>query len=455
MVYLSFSKPVQTEVREFIRLTVPLASAQVAQAATGFVDTVMMGWLGQENLAAGGLAAATFSTLLVSGVGIVTGISPLIAESHGAGNFHRIRQLTCQGFWLVAIVSLPVMLVLAQMGSVLTLLGQKPEIAAMAKPYLDLMVWAYLPALTFTLLKSVVSSLSHPQPIMGIVVTGTCFNAIGNYVLGFGKLGFPALGLSGLALSTMLTHWGMAFSLLLYMQWHRKLRNYRLFAELRQFHPKILRELMAIGFPIGIAFTLEVGLFTTTTYLMGMLGTEVLAAHQIVFQTIVVVFMVPLGLSFANTIRVGQWLGQGDREAAKRAAYVGMVLGGLFMTLMAIALSLSPKFIIGLYLNVNDPRNAAVVSLAAPMLIVAAFAQILDGVQTSAAGALRGLKDTRVPMLLSFIAFWGVGLVSGYLIGFRLGLGGVGLWLGQSLGIAAAAGVFIRRFRYLIRQVTL
>ncbi|HIK14797.1 MAG TPA: MATE family efflux transporter [Leptolyngbyaceae cyanobacterium M33_DOE_097] len=453
MVYLTLSKPIQTEIRAFIRLTVPLAAAQVAQAATGFVDTVMMGWLGQETLAAGGLAAATFSTLLVSGVGIVTGISPLIAESHGAGNFHRIRQLTCQGFWLVVLVSLPVMVLLAQMGSVLTLLGQKPEIAVIAKPYLDVMIWAYLPALTFTLLKSVVSSLSHPQPIMGIVVTGTCFNAIGNYVLGFGKLGFPTLGLTGLALSTMVTHWGMAIALLLYMLWHRKLKDYRLFAELRQFHPKILRELMAIGLPIGVAFTLEVGLFTTTTYLMGVLGTEVLAAHQIVFQTIVVVFMVPLGLSFANTIRVGQWIGQGDREAAKRAAYVGMVLGGLFMTLMAIALSLSPKLIIGLYLNVNDPRNAAVVSLAASMLIVAAFAQILDGVQTSAAGALRGLKDTRVPMLLSFIAFWGVGLASGYLIGFRLGLGGVGLWLGQSLGIAAAAGVFIRRFRYLIRPV--
>jgi len=248
-----------------------------------------------------------------------------------------------------------------------------------------------------------------------------------------------------------LSHWMMLLALIIYIFKSTQLRIYQ-FENLLQFEPKIMRELVGIGLPIAASFAFEVGLFSTTTYLMGILGTEVLAAHQIVFQTIVVVFMVPLGMSFATTIRVGQWNGQQNITGIRRAANVGICLGATFMSIMAIALLMFPQQIIALYIDIHNPENARVVSLATSMLSVAALSQILDGVQTTAAGALRGLKDTRIPMLLSFFAFWGVGLVSGYLLGFHFGFGGVGLWLGQLIGVAVAAGFFIWRLRKLMSQ---
>ena len=443
---------IRTEIKESLRLTIPLASAQVAQAATGFVDTVMMGWLGQEAIAAGGLAATTFTTLLVTTTGVVVGLSPLVAEAYGSGYKKRIQQLTRQGIWLSLLVAIPVMLLLGHIDYLMRHLGQAATTVTLAKTYLDVMLWGFFPALMFAMLKSVVSSLSQTRPVIVIVVAGTAFNAIANYILGFGKLGFTALGLKGIALASALSQWLMLLLLIIYILKHSQLRNYQLFANFHQLEPKILREILWIGVPIAISFAFEVGLFTVTTYLMGVLGTDVLAAHQIVFQTIALIFMVPLGMSFATTIRVGQWNGQQNSKGVRRAAYVSIWLGAMFMTIMAIALLVFPRQVIALYLDIDNPENARVISLATSMLTIAALSQILDGVQTTAAGALRGLKDTRVPMLLSFLAFWGVGLTSGYLLGFQLGFSGIGLWLGQLLGVAVSAGVFVWRFRRLMSK---
>ena len=448
------SPSTQTEIKELLRLTIPLASAQVAQAATGFVDAVMMGWLGQQTLAAGGLATTTYTTLLVAASGVVFSVSPLIAEAFGAGNPAKIQKVTQQGFWLSLFLSIPAMVILGNIESLMLHFGQAKSIVTLAKIYLDVMLWGVFPGLTFAMLKSVVSSLSQPRPITIIVVIGTLFNAVGNYALGFGKLGFPTMGLTGIALASVLSQWVMLISLIIYILKHEQLKNYQLFKNLFQFEPKILREMIGVGLPIGISFAFEVGLFSVTTYLMGLLGTSILAAHLIVFQTIAVVFMVPLGMSFATTIRVGQWSGQNDSIGVRRTAYISMCMGAIFMTVMALLILLFSRQVIGLYLDIRNPENANVISLATPMFAVAAVSQILDGVQTTAAGALRGLKDTRIPMLLSFIAFWVFGLASGYLLGFPLGLDGVGLWWGQAIGVGASAGVFIWRFRSLTVQST-
>lgn len=444
--------PIRTEIRESLHLTIPLASAQVAQAATGFVDTVMMGWLGQETLAGGGIAATTFTTMLVIATGIVIGVSPLIAEAYGAGNKARIQQLTRQGIWLSLILTIPGMLLLGQIDS-LSQFGLAENIVMLAKTFLTIMQWGFLPALMLAMLKSVVSSLSQPQPITLVVVIGTLFNAIGNYILGFGKLGFPALGIQGIAWASVMSNWLMLMLLIIYICQHKQLKIYNLFELLDWIDLKILQELIWLGVPIAISFAFEIGLFTTTTYLMGILGTDILAAHQIVFQTIAVIFMIPLGMSFATTIRVGQWIGQQNAEGVRLSAYVSMWMGGLFMTVMAITLLLFPHLVISLYLDIDNPENKSAIALATSMLNIAAISQILDGVQTTAAGALRGLQDTRVPMLLSFLAFWGIGLTCGYILGFRLGFGGVGLWLGQLIGVSVAAGLFVWRFQRLMSSL--
>ncbi|WP_322742578.1 MATE family efflux transporter [Gloeocapsopsis crepidinum] len=218
---------------------------------------------------------------------------------------------------------------------------------------------------------------------------------------------------------------------------------------------RILWELIWVGVPIGLFSGLEIGFFLVITFWMGTLGTEVLAAHQVVFQTIVVVFMVPLGISYATTVRVGQWLGQRSRIGIQQAAWVSMSITTVFMVGVSIAFLLFPKQIVGIYLDVHNPENAAIVAIALPLLIIAAIAQVLDGFQKAVYGSLQGLQDTQIPMLLNVLGYWGVGLSVGYILGFWFNLGSIGLWIGQSMAIATVAGLFTWRFRKLIAHQTL
>jgi multidrug resistance protein, MATE family len=449
---MMFSSKLRSEFSESLKLAIPLAGSQIAQAATGFIDTVMTGWIGQEALAAGGLGAATMMLCWVGALGLVTGVTPLVAEAHGAKNSARIQQLTAQGLWLSLLVALPVMLLLSQGEGILRRTGQTATIAAMAQSYLDMTLWGFFPAIAFVLLRTVVAALGHPRSPMVIALIGLGFNATANYVLGFGKLGFPAMGLRGIATASMLTYWGVFLGLVAYIWMSRSLKPQRLFAQVDRVVPKVLQEIFQLGFPIGIAFVAEVGLYSVTTYLMGRLGTEVLAAHQMVFQTIALVFMIPLGMAYATTIRVGQWLGQANMAGVRRAAWVGITSGGLFMTLMAILILSFPQQVAGLFLDLTQPQNQALMPIFTAMITIAALSQIMDGTQATTAGALRGLKDTKVPMLLSFTSFWLVGLTLGYTLGFRLGWGGVGLWIGQAIGVATSACLFVLRFRYLTQR---
>lgn len=441
------SSPIRTEIKKFLQLAIPLASAQVAQSLTGFFDTIMMGRLGAQTLAGGGLASLTFLALLSTAGGLVMGVSPLIAEAYGAGDKTRIEKLARQGFWLVLLLTIPIMLAIAYLDKIMLQLKQVETTVILANTYLDIILWGFFPALGFIMLRGVVSGLSHARPVMFIVIIGTIFNITGNYILGFGKFGFPRLELAGLALASILSFWGMFLALVIYILKHPQLKTYRIFQQVYRLKPNILAELIKIGLPIGIFSLLEIGLFTIVTYLMGALGTEVLAAHQIVFQTIVVIFMIPLGMSYAATVRVGQWFGKKNLEGIKRSGYLSIGIGLVFAFLVTIAMLLFPQAIVGLYLDINDPANAKVITLALPMLTVATLSQILDTVQKITYGALQGIQDTRVPMLLSMPAFWGIGLTSGYLLGFVLGWGGTGLWLGQSIGIAIAAILFLVRFQ--------
>lgn len=452
MVSTSLKPSLKTEIREFIRLATPLASAQVAQSMTGFVDTIMMGRLGQEALAAGGLASLTFQVLLATASGVIMGISPLVAEAYGARNKSRIEQLARQGLWLSLLISIPTMFLIGHMDSLMIIFGQGVKTVTLANSYLDVMLWGLFPAVGFAMLRGLVSGLSQARPLMAIVIGGTLFNIVGNYTLGYGKFGFPRLELAGLALSSTLAQWLMFLVLVIYILKQKRLKTYGVFESLHSIKLTIIQELLWIGVPIGISTALEGGLFAVVTYLMGILGTEVLAAHQIVLQTIVVIFMVPLGMSFATTVRVGQWLGQKNKEGMRQAGYVSISSAAIFMTIMAIVVFTNSRQIIGLYLDINNPENAKVLAIATSMLKVAAFAQILDGVQKTAYGALQGLQDTRVPVILGLIAFWGIGLTLGYFFGFQFGFSGTGLWLGQSIGVAVSAGCFLWRFRKLLAK---
>lgn len=444
--------PVRAEIRAFLKLAIPLVSAQVAQSATGFVDTVMMGHLGWKALAAGGLASFTFQVFLNVLGGVVMGVSPLIAEAYGAGHKSRIEQVTQQGLWLTVGLSISTMWIIAHMDVLMLRLGQVPETVTLASSYLNVMLWGLFPAVGFAMLRGVVSGLSQARPIMFIVIGGTLFNIAGNYVLGFGKFGFPRMELAGLALASTLSWWGMFLVLVVYLFKHPQLRIYRLFQKWYQLRLKLLGELIVIGIPIGVSITFEYGLVLVMTYLMGILGTNILAAHQIALQTGMIVFMIPLGMSFATTARVGQWLGWQNLEGVRRAGFVssGIVIGAT--TVVAIALLIFRQQVVGLYVDISNPENAELLQLVIPMLSVVAIGHVFDGLQKTALGALYGLQDTRIPVLLGVLSFLGIGLVSGYVLGFTVGLGGVGLWVGYYLGSLMAATVYVWRFGNLISR---
>ncbi|MBE7381541.1 MAG: MATE family efflux transporter [Leptolyngbya sp. SIO1E4] len=449
---LSLQANLKTEVREFLKLAVPLASAQLAQSATGFVDTIMMGRMGPDTLAAGGLASIILLSVMLGATGVVMGISPLVAEAFGAGQKTRIQHLVRQGLWLSIMVALPMMIVMSQSNRWLLWVGQAEATVQLAYTYLNIILWGLFPVVGFAALRATVSALSHARPVMTIMVTGTAFNIAGNYVLGFGKLGFPQMGLAGLALASVIAQWGMFIAMVLYVLKHPKLRAYRFFQELHRLRPRILWQLIWVGVPIGIFSGLEAAFYMVIMFWVGTFGTIALAAHQIVLQTLTIVFMVPLGISFATTVRVGQWLGRKELQGVQRAAWVSIGLSTVFAGSMSVMFLLFPKQVIGIYLDVQNPENVAIVSLATTLLMIAAIAQVLDAFQKAIYGSLQGLQDTQVPMVLIALGYWGFGLSVACALGSYLNLGTQGLWIGQSVAIALVAGLFTWRLYKLVVQ---
>lgn len=445
-----FKSKLWAEAQACLQLGIPLAAAQLSEAATNFVDTVMMGLLGSQVLAAGALGAITFATLILIGTGIVSAVGAITAVAFGEENLDRVRCVANQGLWLGAAFSVPIVLLIWNLGPILRQLGQDPNTVALAETYLRTIVWGYPAAIAFAVLKNVVSALNRPNVFIAIAIGGVLLNGVGNYVLMFGKFGFPALGLAGIGWASTFSFWARFIAVVCFIQLNKDFKRYDIFRHWYRFEAKIFRELVQMGWPIGVLFTVESGLFTATAYLMGYLGTVTLAAHQIAIQTAAITYMVPVGISYATTMRVGQMKGRNDPIGAQRAGFVGIALGAIFMGTMALIMWTVPKTIVAMYLDVNNPANAQVVNVAIALLSIAAMFQLFDGIQVIAAGALRGLKDTRIPMLIGFLSYWCIGFGGGYLMGLRLGWGGVGLWLGLVLGLATAAVVLTWRFHVLI-----
>ncbi|HEY9810453.1 MAG TPA: MATE family efflux transporter [Halomicronema sp.] len=444
-----------TEAKACLRLAIPLAAAQLAQAATNFADTVMMGLLGSTTIAGGGLGSVIYSTLVLIITGLVSSTSILASVAFGMGDKDRIRRITNQGLLLAIFISFPLMILIANFGNILGLLGQDPDNIRLAENYLSPIMWGFPASIGLAVLRSILSSLNHAKIITIIVVIGVVFNICGNYILMFGKLGFPALGLAGIAWASTLTYWLMLFAAIFYMLSQRELKSYHFFKKIFQVEIPILADLIHTGLPIGGLFAFEAGLFATTAFLMGYLGTIPLAAHQIALQTAAMTFMVPVGISLATTVRVGQMIGQNDPKAARLAGFVPIAIGASFMTAMAVVFWLFPKQIVSLYLDIKNPENYAVVNYAISLLGVAAMFQIFDGIQAIAGGALRGLKDTQIPMLVGIFSYWGVGFVTGCILCFYFKWGGLGLWAGLALGLAFTAIILTWRFTRLIKQILL
>jgi multidrug resistance protein, MATE family len=440
------------EVRATLHLAVPLALAQLAQMSMSLIDTLMIGRLGPGPLAAAALGSTMFFTLMLVCVGVVMAVGPVVAQAHGAGDAATAARAVRQGLWLGTLLAVPAALVIASGGTILRVTGQDPETARQAGAYLSVLALGVLPNLWFASLRGFVESLSRPRPILFITLGAVSVNVLGNYTLIYGNFGFPALGLVGSGIATVVVLWSMFLLLASYVRLVPALKAYRVFAGLRRPDLAMFRTLLGIGWPIGVSFGVESGLFMFSTMMIGLVGTTALAAHQIALQCAAVAFMVPMGLGMAGAVRVGQAAGRGDMLAAARSGWTAIGLAVAFMCCTAVLFWTIPEHIIGLYLDLSDPASREVLRTGTTLLGIAAVFQIVDGTQVTAAGALRGLKDTRATMVIALATYWGVGLSMAYGLGFAAGQGATGVWWGFTGGLATAAIVLSLRFHVRSRR---
>lgn len=444
--------PLIDEMLRTLRLAGPVVAAQIAQISMGFVDTVMVGRLGQQALAGVALGNTAFFFCLIVCLGVIQAVGPMVSQAYGAGEHEPIERSVRQGLWTGVILTVPAVLLLWNIAPVLRAAGQPAAAVEGAQGYLRAITGGFLPALWFMALRSFVEGLSRPLPVTIITFLGVALNVGANYVLMFGAWGVPALGLEGTGWASTMVFWFLFFTLALFVVRIDPFAHYRIFSHLRTPDLRYFRELVRIGWPIGVSSGIESGLFMITAMLMGMLGTTALAAHQIALQCAAFTFMVPLGVGIAGSVRVGQAVGRDRPGETRRAGYAAMVLAAGFMLAAAVLFWTVPGAIVHLYIDPAAPGNADVAALAVSLLSIAAVFQVFDGVQVAAMGALRGMKDTRVPMLIAFVTYWGVGLSTGYGLGFGFGWGPEGLWWGLVVGLAAASLLLAARFHRYVRR---
>ena len=434
------------ELRATFTLAWPLVIAQLAQNALHTTDVILLGWLGSNYLAAGTLAVTFLMPFLVGGVGVVGAVAPLVAQARGSGDIKAVRRIVRQGCWAAIALSLVLVPIVLQLRPIFGVLGQDPTATLMAEQFIQIAAWSLFPALGIIAFRSLLSAFDATRAILIITVLGVLLNAAIAYVLIFGHLGFPRLELRGAAIATLVTNLAMFVMMVVYVLRHRRLKRFHVLARFWKPDWFRFREIFRIGTPIGLTVLAEVGLFTAAALLMGRLGTDEVAAHAIALQCASMAFMVPLGLGIAATVRVGMAYGRSDPEGVRKAGWTAFALGTAFMALTCtLFLTMGPA-IVALFLDPRVPENANALMLAATFLVVAGVFQLVDGAQVTAAHALRGLSDTKIPMVLAIFGYWAVGLPIAYLLGFVVGWRGVGIWIGLAAGLAFVAVVLVTRF---------
>lgn len=362
----------------------------------------------------------------------------------------EVRRTLRMALWLALACGLAGMAIAAQGEAILLATGQDPAIAALSGRFMDVLLWAMIPNVAAAVLRNFVAALGRPVFATMITVLAIAVNALGNYAFVFGHLGAPALGLEGSALSSVITALAMVAAYVAAIMSDRRLRRYRPFGKWWRPEWSRLGELVRIGTPIALIILAEGGLFSSAAFLMGLLGEAELAGHTVALQVAALAFQIPFGLGQAATIRVGYFYGAGDRRAIGLAGGAALALALAYMALPASLMLFAPTLVLGLYVDVGAAQHAAMVAHAVSFLAIAAAFQLFDGMQAVLAGALRGLQDTRVPMLLALAGYWLAGFSVSVGLGFLTALGGVGVWIGLATGLVVVAALLLRR--WLLRE---
>jgi len=438
------------EISRTLQLAAPVMVGMVASFGMNFVDTIMAGRLPDKEIALAAIATggAIWSAVLMFTIGLTMAIQPVVAQLDGADKRAEAGVAARQGLWIALAVAVPFVVVLLNGRFVLQGIGIDVDIIPTAVKYLDALSWGAPAMCVLLLLRFFSEGTGHTRPTMYIGLMGIILNVPFNYVLMFGKLGLPALGAQGTGYATSLVICIQLLTMFVYISKHHHFRPYELFARWDWPQWSAIKKLVRIGLPIGTGIFVEGSLFVGAALLIARLGPIPASAHLVAINFSALMFMVPLGLASAITTRVGNALGRGEPQAARYAGLIGMVIMLGSQTLSASLMLLVPEFIVGIYTD-----DAAITTIAVSLLFFSAIFQYADGIQICAAGALRGLKDTLVPMFINIVSYLLIGLSVGYYLTFYGNMGPAGMWIGMIVGLSFGAALLLSRFLLLSRKL--
>jgi multidrug resistance protein, MATE family len=444
----------RTELKPMLRLAVPVVLAELGWMGMGIVDTIMVSPIGPAAIGAAGIGTSLHMAFAVFGMGLLLGLDTFVSQAYGAREVDDCHRWLVQGVWLAAIITVPLMLVCAAVLFAIPSLGFHPEVMPPLQGYFAIVLWSTFPLLLYAAFRRYLQGMHIVTPVMFALISANVVNAVSNWLFIYGNWGAPAMGVPGAAWATFVSRVYMLIVLFVAIVVYDRWRKSGLPAVSWRLDTARLSRLVRLGFPAASQVTLEVGVFAAATALAGQLDPVSSASHQIALNIAAFAFMVPLGVASAGAVRVGNRIGARDPQGARRAGWTAIGLGVSFMAGAGVLFLVAPRFLIGLF-----SREPSVLALGASLLFVAAVFQLFDGLQAVATGALRGLGDTRTPMVTNLAGHWLLGLPMGYTLCFPLGLGVIGLWWGLSAGLIVCGvvllGVWYKRSSQLSAGSTL
>lgn len=443
----------RAELAALLALGLPMAATQLVQFSVMTVDVLMIGRLGPEPLAASSLGLVIFFAAWLIGFGPAMAVSPLVSQALGADadDADDVRISVRMALWAIGFLTLPILLVFLFTEKIALALGQPPMLAEMAGPYVVALApgWAF--AMGVIILRNVLAAMGETRAPLVIVTGTTLLNAFLNWLLIYGNWGFPRLELVGAGIASSIVNIAGFAALVVFIRTDARSRRFHLFRDFLTPHWARLREIARLGWPIGVTIAFEGMLFNACVFVMGRIGVIEVAAYQVALNVASIAFMAPLGLSMAGSVRVGLAAGAGDRPRVRRAAALTVAVSIASIMMVAIPVMAFPHFVAGLYLDRADPANGAVIALVAKFLIIAAAFMLFDATQVASAQALRGLKDVRIPMVITGVAYWAVGFPVAAYLGLSTDLGAVGVWWGLLLSLFTSAALLGARLNLLTR----
>ncbi|MEN8191982.1 MAG: MATE family efflux transporter [Bacteroidota bacterium] len=436
----------KTHINETLKLAYPIIIGQLGHMMLGVVDSLMVGQLGAVPLAAASLVNGLILLVIVLGIGMSVALTPLVAIAKGSENHDECGIILRQGLLVNLIFSILLVLIVYLLADFIYYLNQPEDVAVLAESYLKILSFSIVPFMMFQSYKQFVEGLSLTKPPMVILIVANVVNVFGNWVFIFGNLGMPELGLDGAGYATLSTRIFIAIVIFLYVRASKKIKPYDPTLRFRSINWSIIKKIIDLGIPGGFQMFFEVGGFAFAAVMIGWIGANELAAHQIAINLASITFMVALGLSIASTIRIGNFLGKKDLNGIKNAGYSALLIAASIMGLFGILFVLFRNFLPTLY--IDDP---VVIDIASSLIIIAALFQVVDGLQVVGIGILRGLTDLKAPMFIAFVAYWLIGLPVAYVLGFIFDFGVIGVWISFIVGLSIAAIFFIRRFQRFLK----